>query len=289
MADFPWCRLYNDVLKDRKLERIRRMTKLPRVVIRGAFMSMMAMANDSPQRGYLMLSPGVWMGDDEICDDLEMDPVDFEPMLAAFISLGMVTRHEHGGLQLTNFDKRQFKSDLSTRRVQQHRAKAKKADETPDPASYATPGNTTETLQQRYGNASDTDTETDVTETETDTDAPSAPEPEHITPGPEPPNPAPTLTQQEVAAYLEHPDPELAAHWATVRLDLQGQAPRQMFDQWYAPLKPLVLREGILFLAHPTEHGQQWCTSRLKIGIDRTVRAIVPGSMECRILVGGPP
>lgn len=54
MADFPWCRLYNDILNDRKLERIRRMAKLPRVTIRGAFMSMLAMANDSPQRGELM-------------------------------------------------------------------------------------------------------------------------------------------------------------------------------------------------------------------------------------------
>jgi len=38
MADFPWFRVYNEVLSDRKLERVRRMTHLPRVVIRGAWM-----------------------------------------------------------------------------------------------------------------------------------------------------------------------------------------------------------------------------------------------------------
>lgn len=126
-------------------------------------------------------------------------------------------------------------------------------------------------------------------ETSKETTAAPPPVPQELTPGPEPTKQAPTLTQQEVDAYLDEPDPELTNHWATVRLDLQGQAPRQMFDQWYAPLKPLVLRDGYVFLAHPTAHGQQWCTTRLKTAIDRTLRAIIPGSMECRIVVGGGP
>jgi len=296
MADFPWCRLYNDILSDRKIERVRRMTKLPRVIIRGAFMSMMAMANDSPQRGHLMLSAGLWLTDAEICDDLEMERADFDVMLEAFIALRMVTRHDHGGLQLTHFDKRQFRSDLSTPRVQQHRAskakKAKASSETPDPASYATPQHTVETLQQRYGNPSDTDTETEVTETESETDAAPVPvlaKTVPITPGPEPQKPAPALTQQEVDAYLATPDPVLLEHWPTLRLEMQGQVTRDMYDQWIAPLRPLVMRDHTAFFCHPTTFGQEWCTSRLKVMIDRTVRSIVPDSMGAAVLVGGIP
>lgn len=285
MADFPWCRLYNDVLSDRKIDRICRTTKQPRVIVRGMWMTLLAMANDSPQRGHLMWSPGVWVDDDEICGDLGMDAADFAPLMAAFVDLALLTR-DANGLRVTQFDKRQFRSDLSTKRVQKHRAK--KTDETPDPHSYATPGNNAETLPERFCNASDTDTEAE-TKAETETEADAPPAIIRITDPPPEPKPPPTLTQQEVDAYLETPDPVLMEHWPTLKLELQGQVTHDMYEQWIAPLRPLAMRDHTAFFCHPTTYGQEWCTSRLKPMIDRTVRAIVPDSMGSAVLVGAQP
>ena len=161
MPRYPWFRVYNEILTERKIERIGRMTHLPRVVIRGAWTTILAMANDSPERGYLMWTDSLWITDAELCADLEMEPAEFAPLLDAFVKMQMVTRHEGGGLSCTNFDKRQFKSDNSTPRVQAWRDK-QQAQETDD-------CNVSETL---LCNAPDTDTEADTqsdTETETDT------------------------------------------------------------------------------------------------------------------------
>ena len=111
MSRYPWFRVYNEILTERKIERIGRMTHLPRVVIRGAWTTILAMANDSPERGYLMWTDSLWITEAELCADLEMEPAEFAPLLDAFVKMQMVTRHEAGGLSCTNFDKRQFKSD----------------------------------------------------------------------------------------------------------------------------------------------------------------------------------
>jgi len=157
MPRYPWFRVYNEILTERKIERIGRMTHLPRVVIRGAWMTILAMANDSPERGCLKWTDDLWITEAELCDDLEMDPAEFAPLLDAFVKMQMVTRHRDGGLSCTNFDKRQFKSDSSTPRVQAWREK-QRAQETDN-------GNVSGTL---LGNGPDTDTEA---ETETDTEA----------------------------------------------------------------------------------------------------------------------
>ena len=160
MSRYPWFRVYNEILTERKIERIGRMTHLPRVIIRGAWTTILAMANDSPQRGYLMWTDSLWITEAELCADLEMEPAEFTPLLDAFVKMQMVTRHDGGGLSCTNFDKRQFKSDNSTPRVQAWRDKQQ---------SQGTDGcNVSETL---LCNAPDTETEADPeSETEADPD-----------------------------------------------------------------------------------------------------------------------
>jgi len=166
MSRYPWFRVYNEILTERKIERIGRMTHLPRVVIRGAWTTILAMANDSPERGYLMWTDSLWITEAELCADLEMEPAEFAPLLDAFVKMQMVTRHEGGGLSCTNFDKRQFKSDNSTPRVQAWRDK-QQAQETDD-------CNVSETL---LCNAPETETDTEA-ETETEGSA-NTPAPTH--------------------------------------------------------------------------------------------------------------
>jgi len=165
MPRYPWFRVYNEILTERKIERIGRMTHLPRVVIRGAWMTILAMANDSPERGCLKWTDDLWITEAELRDDLEMEPDEFSPLLDAFVKMQMVTRHNGGGLSCTNFDKRQFKSDSSTPRVQAWREK-QRAQETDE-------CNVSETL---LCNGPDTETEAEAeaeTETEKELPAPS--------------------------------------------------------------------------------------------------------------------
>jgi len=157
VSRYPWFRVYNEILTERKIERIGRMTHLPRVVIRGAWMTILAMANDSPERGCLKWTDDLWISEAELCDDLEMAADEFTPLLDAFVRMQMVTRHEGGGLSCTNFDKRQFKSDNSTPRVQAWRDKQ----QPPETGER----NVSETL---LCNAPDTEAEA---ETDTDTEA----------------------------------------------------------------------------------------------------------------------
>lgn len=165
MPRYPWFRVYNEILTERKIERIGRMTQVSRVIIRGTWMTILAMANDSPQRGHLMWTDSLWITEQEIADDLEMEHGIFGMLLDAFIKMQMVTRHNGGGLSCTNFDKRQFKSDSSTARVQAWREKQQ--------SQETGRCNVAETLPC---NGPDTETEADTeTETEADHDHVAAP------------------------------------------------------------------------------------------------------------------
>lgn len=124
MAEFPWFRVYSELLTERKIERIRRTTKLPRVVIRGVWVTLLAMANDSPQRGVLLWAEGVPVTTDELCDDLEMDRAELDALMAEFETLHMIG-HQEEIIECTNFGKRQFKSDSSADRVKRYRARRK--------------------------------------------------------------------------------------------------------------------------------------------------------------------
>lgn len=171
MTAFPWFRLYSEILSERKIERIRRMTGLSRVVIRGAWVTLLAMANDSPQRGCLMWTDDLWITEQELCDDLEMDPADFDKLLAAFKTMHMISEQSNG-LSCTNFGKRQFKSDNSTARVKAFRGRQKAA----QPQQETPTSNVSETFQC---NAPEIETEL-----ESDSEAEKETDPAHTDPPP---------------------------------------------------------------------------------------------------------
>jgi hypothetical protein len=93
MGDYPWFRVYNEVLTDRKLERIRSTTGIPRVVIRGVWLTLLAMANDSPKRGCLLWAEGIPVTEDELCADLEIEHAVLDSLLACFQCLKMIHRN----------------------------------------------------------------------------------------------------------------------------------------------------------------------------------------------------
>lgn len=193
---YPWYRFYSETLSDRKIRRITRVCELPKMLVLGAWATLMSLANDSPVRGTLLFTDDLPMTRDEIQDEMELDGEMFDTLMQAFQDHEML-HCEDGRYVVTNFLKRNFKSDHdAAQRVARYRAR--KNNVTPD--STVTPqGNVTETLLKRYSNAPDTETETD-TETEK---TPVADAPEF-----------PTLAQNE-PSILENTDPlEMAAECA---------------------------------------------------------------------------
>ena len=154
----PWFRVYSETLSDRKLARVARMTGLRRPMILGFWIGILCLANDSPQRGCLLLAEGLPLTIDDIVEELGADAGEFVAAMTVFEALGMISKQQDAW-QITNWQSRQFVSDNSTDRVRKHRAKQ---------------------MQQRscnvsgtfLGNAPEAEADTDTdTDTEADADA----------------------------------------------------------------------------------------------------------------------
>jgi len=173
MGEYPWFRVYSEILSDRKLTRICRITGCKRVEVRGTWLTLLAMANDSPERGRLLWAVSVPVTVEDIADDLEMDLEIVQQLIDTFQNLGML--HLEGNtLTCTNWQTRQYESDNSTPRVRAHRARKKAQEERPSNSEETLQCNVTETLQKRDCNGPETDTETEAdTETERETEAPA--------------------------------------------------------------------------------------------------------------------
>jgi hypothetical protein len=59
VSGMPWFRFYSEALSDRKLDWIVQDSGLPRLTVLGAWTALLAMANDSPERGRLLVGRGL--------------------------------------------------------------------------------------------------------------------------------------------------------------------------------------------------------------------------------------
>lgn len=153
-----WFRFYSETLHDRKLERIARRTGQPRMVVIGAWSILLALANDSPSRGMLLLDQDKPWTTEDLADEFGCDLALTEELLAQFESWHML-HSEDGAFCITHWAGRQFASDSSTERVQQHRerrAATEPQEAEPEPCNDEPPPecNVTGTLQDCYGNTS---------------------------------------------------------------------------------------------------------------------------------------
>lgn len=153
MTQMKWFRLYSEMLHDRKLARIARTEQIPKTQLLGIWVSLLCIANDSPERGALMIGDDLPMTMEEIADELDIDPGDFYHIWAALLSVSMI-EDKNDCYYIANWDKRQFKSDSSTARVKRYRKKKSKEGET---------------LQKRFSNAPE------QIQNRTDTEATAAP------------------------------------------------------------------------------------------------------------------
>jgi hypothetical protein len=169
----PWFRFYSDALRDRKLERVCMITKMPKALVIGVWTTLLALANDSPVQGALLLTENIPLTFDDLCLETGLDAETLTVLLDQFIALGILHLTD-SVYHITNWSKRQFKSDTSSDRVRSHRERKAKEEqdecdeETPEDDLDETPDDCEdETLQERFCNAPDTDTDTEAdTETE---------------------------------------------------------------------------------------------------------------------------
>ena len=150
MPNMPWFRFYSEALHDRKIARAVRMSQQPKAIVIGVWLTLLCLANESPERGRLMIADDMWLEEDEILAETGLDPITFGKIIKAFQALNMVT--VAAGYEVLNWEKRQYKSDNSSERVAKWRAKNKVTEGV--------------TLQKHYSNALDTEEDTEQNRTD---------------------------------------------------------------------------------------------------------------------------
>ncbi len=148
----PWFRYYSESKQDVKLTKAARLAGVSQMEIVGFWVTLLCIANESPVRGALYVT----LHDRYNIDDVTAicnAPIEMvKKVMAAFEALEMITVID-GAWHITNWDKRQFSSDKSAKRVQEYRKK--------------TQCNNNVTLHGRYSNGDVTPPDT---ESYTDTD-----------------------------------------------------------------------------------------------------------------------
>ena len=151
MSGMPWFRVYSDILTDRKINRICKKTGQTPALVIGVWICLLALANDSPIRGILLLSEDMPVTIEDLEDETGLPREIINQLLDEFRLHGMIDGIST--IQIINWTKRQFKSDNVAERVRQHREKRYN-----------------ETILKRSSIVIESDTESDTdTDTESDT------------------------------------------------------------------------------------------------------------------------
>lgn len=164
MSRNPWFRFYSETLSDRKVARVCRISGQSKAAVIGVWAILLSLANESPQRGRLLISDDLELTPDEIREETGLDANDFDAIIIGLTQFGLIITD--GCWEICNWDKRQFISDNSAERVRKHRAEQRNV-------SPPVVSDNSVTLHSRYSIVLDTDTETE-TETEGETERASA-------------------------------------------------------------------------------------------------------------------
>lgn len=151
MNAFPWLRLYNETLSDRKLVRICRDAGQPKALVIGVWATLLMLASESPQRGELLISEDLPLSPDEIREETGLDTPAFDAIISGLSSYSLIDTSGPAWM-ICNWDKRQPSSDSSAERVRQHRERQRNVTPPVSPNGNAP-------LQKRYSNVPDKDKE----------------------------------------------------------------------------------------------------------------------------------
>ena len=235
MSKPPWCRLYSEVLSDRKIEYICRKTQQPKVVILGAWSIFLALANDSPERGVLLLTEDISYTMVDLVGEMGLDLETGSDIIGAFFELGLLT-DDGNAFHVTNFDKRNFTSDNSAERVRAWRAKQGDEGEGEAPNDYEK-SNGDVTPQGSYSNADVTPPETEAeTQPEAKTDEEHAPSAAPPAPPPPPSNPETPLPKPPEETR-DFDTPEARKLQARLTANHKAIDPKRRGPKWFGSLE----------------------------------------------------
>ena len=118
----PWFRLYSELLEDKKLKRLAHLADQDILTMRGFWCSLLCLANDSPERGVLLFPDGVAMSCADVAEEIGMDADQCITMMELFARDPLCLLENYDGKwRITNWDKRQFKSDNAAERARRWR------------------------------------------------------------------------------------------------------------------------------------------------------------------------
>ena len=137
-----WFRFYSETLRDRKLERIAHVTERNKAELVGIWVTLLSLANDSPEPGILLLVDSIPLNIGDFSYETGLPEDELEPIIKQFIRMDMLSL-DGSTYYIKNWDKRQFKSDNVTERVQRHRERLAMEQQTDDDV----------TLPERFSNA----------------------------------------------------------------------------------------------------------------------------------------
>lgn len=140
-TNLPWFRVYVEILDDRKIAKIARATCSSRAEIIGIWISLLALASQSPERGNLLVTDGIGFDIEDLAEITGMGPDNLNEILKCFETFGMIENSD-GVYSILNWVTRQYDSDSSTERVARHRSNQKVNKQKQN----------NETLQDRYSN-----------------------------------------------------------------------------------------------------------------------------------------
>ena len=123
----PWFRFYTETIHDRKIRRLK-------VEYRWLWVCVLALARQSPQPGFLLISEGDPCGPDDIADAAALPVRTVKNGIEALVEAGLLERKsvvspsllapKSLALCVVNWDKRQYEGDNSTERSRRSRAKS---------------------------------------------------------------------------------------------------------------------------------------------------------------------
>lgn len=119
-TNLPWFRVYVEILDDRKIAKIARATGSTRAEIIGIWISLLALASQSPERGNLLVTDGIGFDIEDLAEITGMDPDNLSEILKCFEAFGMIEILD-GVYSIMNWVTRQYDSDSSTERTKIYR------------------------------------------------------------------------------------------------------------------------------------------------------------------------
>jgi len=130
MPTMPWFRVYSDILSDKKIKHITEKLQEPKALTIGIWVTMLAIANESEDRGNLLITSTKPYSVSDLVDETGVNELKINDFLEEFKAWEMITWDEY--IAISNWKKRQFRSDFSTSRVEKYRGKEVETDPEPE-------------------------------------------------------------------------------------------------------------------------------------------------------------